>query len=105
MDYQCGHSVGRHHETVEDGYPICPKCLHVKRDELQAENKKLKAELERHRWIPVGERLPEENSVVLAYLTNGSIMQVFDCDFSFGIGRTGFITSKILPGRDQATQQ
>jgi len=27
--------------------------------ELQAENKRLKKELEKHRWIPVAERLPE----------------------------------------------
>jgi septal ring factor EnvC (AmiA/AmiB activator) len=37
MDYQCGHSVGRHHETADDGYPICPKCLHAERDRLRDE--------------------------------------------------------------------
>ena len=36
MNYQCGHSIGRHHETAADGYPICPKCLHTERDKLKA---------------------------------------------------------------------
>ena len=44
MNYQCGHSIGRHHETAADGYPICPKCLHVERDKLRAENAELKEE-------------------------------------------------------------
>jgi len=43
MNYQCGHSIGRHHETAADGYPICPKCLHVERDKLRAENANLKS--------------------------------------------------------------
>ena len=44
MNYQCGHSIGRHHETAADGYPICPKCLHAERDKLKAKNKALQAE-------------------------------------------------------------
>lgn len=32
---------------------------------LQAENEKLKAELEAHRWIPVEERLPKDQSFVM----------------------------------------
>ncbi len=31
-------------------------------DKYEAENEKLKDELEVHRWIPVGERLPEERN-------------------------------------------
>lgn len=34
--------------------------LKEQRKQLQAENAKLKAELEKHRWISVEERLPEE---------------------------------------------
>lgn len=35
----------------------CPDCTEY--NELEAENDKLKAELETHRWIPVSERLPD----------------------------------------------
>ncbi len=38
---------------------------------LQSENERLKTELETHRWIPVGERLPEENGF---YQTYGSTL-------------------------------
>jgi len=34
-------------------------------EHLQAENKRLKADLEKHRWIPVSERLPEEYITVM----------------------------------------
>ena len=38
--------------------------------ELQAENAKLKEELERHRWIPVEERLPDEDGEVFVIRSN-----------------------------------
>jgi len=34
---------------------------------LIKKDKRLEAELERHRWIPVGERLPEVKQEVLAF--------------------------------------
>ena len=37
----------------------CNFCAHRVVAKLNAENEKLKAELEAHRWIPVEERLPE----------------------------------------------
>lgn len=44
----------------------------VKRDleQLREQIKQLKAELEKHRWIPVMERLPENNGVYLGCFKN-----------------------------------
>ncbi len=36
-------------------------------EQLQAENDRLKEEVQQMRWIPVEERLPEENVTVLAF--------------------------------------
>lgn len=36
-------------------------------EQLQAENDRLKKEIQQMRWIPVEERLPEENVTVLAF--------------------------------------
>ena len=36
---------------------LCPLCL-------KEENKQLQAKLDKHRWIPVSERLPEDNTAV-----------------------------------------
>ena len=38
---------------------------------LLAENKRLRAELEQHRWIPVSERLPKHSCRLLAYGKDG----------------------------------
>ena len=35
----------------------------------------LKAELTAYRWIPVGERLPEDDSPVLLWLDSGNVIQ------------------------------
>ena len=35
---------------------------------LQDENKRLKAELEQHRWIPVSEGLPEQDSCYMTLI-------------------------------------
>ena len=36
---------------------------------------KLKAELEKHRWIPISERLPEDDSPHLFWLESGNVIQ------------------------------
>ena len=38
---------------------------------LEEENERLKAELEKHRWIPVSERLPKDSYRILAFGEDG----------------------------------
>lgn len=42
---------------------------------LEEENERLKAELEQHRWIPVSERLPDDDSPHLFWLESGNVVQ------------------------------
>ena len=43
--------------------------------ELRLENKRLETELKQHRWIPVSERLPEDDSPHLFLLESGNVFQ------------------------------
>lgn len=46
----------------------------------------LEAELkEERRWIPVGERLPEDNSNVLAYLRIGEAGRIYPANYAKGV--------------------
>lgn len=49
---------------------------------LEEENERLQTELEKHRWIPVSERLPEDDSSAYLFLhESGSIHQgIPSCD-------------------------
>ena len=48
---------------------------------FEAEAKQLQAEVEKHRWIPVSERLPEDDKPCLILLISGNIIQgIPSCD-------------------------
>lgn len=62
QDYRSGRTLGRAFVDAEDVLDEAADAL----EELQAENERLKEEVQQMRWIPVEERLPEpqENPVI-----------------------------------------
>ena len=86
--------------AFSDGLEEGRRRLQPKIEQLQAENKDqadflslakeemdtLAAKLEEHRWIPVTERLPENNKQVLCYIKNPSSV----CSGALDSYRTGF---------------
>lgn len=63
QDYRSGRTLGRAFADAEDVLDEAAAAL----EQLQAENDRLKKEIQQMRWIPVEERLPEENVTVLAF--------------------------------------
>lgn len=63
QDYRSGRTLGRAFADAEDVLDEAATAL----EQLQAENDRLKEEVQQMRWIPVEERLPEENVTVLAF--------------------------------------
>ena len=51
---------------------------------LEKHNAKLQAENERHRWIPVGEGLPETSEIVLSAHYDGNVRWVETRWYNFG---------------------
>ena len=43
------------------------------------------AELKERRWIPVGERLPEDGSDILVYCNDGEESRIVDCNYDNGV--------------------
>ena len=52
----------------------------------------LQAELEKHRWIPVSERLPESSGVVLVLLSDGNIIQAIS---AYWVNYKGWLNQSI----------
>lgn len=69
----CGHNwMGR---ALAEGNALCPECESPMRPQSeirQDEIDRLRAELEKHRWIPVSTRLPEEDGNYLVRMVYDS---------------------------------
>lgn len=63
QDYRNGRTLGRAFADAEDVLDEAAAAL----EQLQAENDRLKEEVQQMRWIPVEERLPEEGKRCLLY--------------------------------------
>ena len=91
QDYRAGRTLGRAFADAEDVLDEAATAL----EQLQSENERLKAEVPR--WIPVEERLPEqENTQVL--MTDGerhyissrnNMVRFLDCEGIFIPGKAG----------------
>ena len=93
QDYRAGRTLGRAFADAEDVLDEAATAL----EQLQAENDRLKEEVQQMRWIPVEERLPEqENTQVL--MTDGechyissrnNMVRFLDCEGIFIPGKAG----------------
>ena len=61
QDYRAGRTLGRAFADAEDILDEAATAL----EQLQAESDRLKAEVQQTRWIPVEERLPEEEGIYI----------------------------------------
>ena len=61
QDYRSGRTLGRAFADAEDVLDEAATAL----EQLQAENDRLKEEVQQTRWIPVEERLPEEEGLYI----------------------------------------
>ena len=92
-DYRSGRTLGRAFADAEDVLDEAATAL----EQLQAESDRLKEEVQQTRWIPVEERLPEqENTQVL--MTDGerhyissrnNMVRFLDCEGIFIPGKAG----------------
>lgn len=96
QDYRSGRTLGRAFADAEDVLDEAATAL----EQLQAENDRLKEEVQQTRWIPVEKRLPElpeqENTQVL--MTDGerhyissrnNMVRFLDCEGIFIPGKAG----------------
>ena len=63
QDYRSGRTLGRAFADAEDVLDEAATAL----EQIQAENDRLKEEVQQMRWIPVEERLPSANDLVLVF--------------------------------------
>jgi len=92
-------SIGSSIQTSEVSVGIhwCPKCKNIKDVwieepmEKDLRDKQLQAELAKHRWIPVSERLPEETIVAVVYAKHLAFEPMLHlADFTPSIGHFVF---------------
>lgn len=101
QDYRSGRTLGRAFADAEDVLDEAATAL----EQIQAENDRLKKEIQQMRWIPVEERLPEEENAQV-FMTDGescfissrnNMMCFLGCEGFFIPGKAANITHWMPP--------
>lgn len=82
QDYRSGRTLGRAFADAEDVLDEAATAL----EQLQAENDRLKEEVQQMQWSPVEERLPEKSG---EYLVLSEESDIFGMDFDEDVGENG----------------